>query len=530
MVKSISKKPVIYLLTTLLLLGIITACTGGQGDNTDSGNETVTAFIGDISSSATASGQIDSLSRAELAVTIQALITDVSVRVGDHVKLGDTLMTFDTTELELTLRNAEQNLIGQQATLAELLESASEADILSAEANLASAKARLASLETGPDQFDVAIAEANLRSAQASIASAQANLNATLETVTQASVESARAELVAAENQLADIQSTLDKVGDRVNKQLSDAFEAAQTNYEAALAKFNRLQAGADPNAVGTQQQAISAAAARAASSEADLRALQEAASAADLASAQAAIASANARLQALLAGPKAEDIAIAEANVKSAEISVADAQANLDSALITAPFDGVVTAIHSHKGEVATGIVLEMADPNALEIVLQVDEIDIAAISLEQEATITLESWPDSEINSTVQAIAPSSGSTSTGVTSYDVHLELAQTDLPILIGMTANASLLTAARDDVLVVANRAITADRSAGKFFVDVQTIGPEGDTIIERQEVVIGLRDSQFTQILDGVDEGDVLVVNYSIPVRRPGDGGGPPGN
>ena len=59
---------------------------------------------------------------------------------------------------------------------------------------------------------------------------------------------------------------------------------------------------------------------------------------------------------------------------------------------------------------------------------------------------------------------------------------------------------------------------------------MQTTGPEGETNIERKEVVIGLRDSQLTQIIDGVDEGDVLLVNYSIPVRQPGDGGGGPGN
>ncbi|MFT5194452.1 MAG: HlyD family secretion protein [Cellvibrionaceae bacterium] len=513
----------------LLLLSFLIACSGeNAGGGADDEAETVVALIGDISSAATASGQIDSVARAELAVTIQALVTNVNVRVGDQVKAGDVLMEFDTTELVFTLRNAQQNLLSQQAAFVELQEPASEADRLSAEANLASAQARLASLETGPNEYDVAVAEANLRSAQASIASAQANLNSTLETVTPANIEAARAELVAAENQLADIESTLVKVGDRANKRLADAYEAAKASYSAAVAKFNRLQTGADANAINAQQQAVSAASARAAGSQADLADLQAAASAADLAAAQATVASADARLQALLAGAKVEDIVIAEANVKSAEISVANAQSNLNDAVITAPFDGVVTAIHTNIGETATGIVLEMADPNDLEIVLQVDEIDIAAISIGQEATISLETWPDIELSSMVQAVAPSSGSTSTGITSYDVHLELADTDLPILIGMTANASLLTAKRDGVLVVVNRAITADRSSGRFYVDVQTTNDAGEVSIEKTEVSIGLRDSQFSQIIDGISEGDILVVDYTVPVRRPGEGG-PPG-
>ncbi|MEM8859462.1 MAG: HlyD family efflux transporter periplasmic adaptor subunit, partial [Chloroflexota bacterium] len=396
-----------------------------------------------------------------------------------------------------------------------------------AEANLASAQAHLADLEAGTDEFDLAVAEANLASAQASVASAQASLNLTLETVTTASIEAARAELVAAENQLADIQRTVDRVGDRINKQLADALDSAQTNYDAALAKYNRLSAGADPNAVNAQQQAISAASARLAGSEADLVALQAAASEADMAAAKASVASAEAQLQALMAEAKAEDLAIAEANVKTAEISVEDAQYNVDSAVVAAPFDGVITGINVSEGEVASGIVVEMVDNKNLEIVLQVDEIDIASISLGQEATIELETWPDEEINSTVQAIAPSSGSTNTGLTSYDVHLALEQTELPVLIGMTANANLLTAKREGVLLVPNRAISSDRSSGRFFVDLQIPNPEGEPTVERTEVTVGLRDAQFTQIIDGIEEGDVLVVNYTLPVFEPG--GGPPG-
>ncbi len=512
----------------LLLLSVLVLAACGGPPEGEAEQETVIATIGDVSSAATASGQIDSLARAELAVTLQGLVTSVNVRVGESVNTGDVLIEFDTRELEFAVRSAEQNLINQQAALADLQEPASEADLASAEAALASAQARLAALETGADEFDIAVAEANLRSAQASVSSAQANLNATFDTVSEASVESAKAELVIAQNQFESLERAVEDAGDFANQRLADAYESAKVNFLAAQAKYDRVLAGADPNAVGAQQQAVSAASARASASEADLIALQEAASAADLAAAQASVASAEARLAGLMDSAKTEDIAIAEANVRSAEISLEDAQYNLDSAVVSAPFDGVVTAIHVAPGEVASGIVLEMADNKNLEIVLQVDEIDISSITLGQEAVVTLETWPDEEIASEVKSIAPSAGSTNTGITSYDVHLELAEADVPILIGMTANANLLTARRDGVLLVPNRAITSDRSSGRFFVDVQTTDAEGVETAERVEVVIGLRDSRNTQIIDGVSEGDVLVVNYSAPVIVPGQGGGPP--
>ncbi len=513
----------LFLLLTVLVL---TAC-GGQPEGAGE-QETVTAAIGDVSSAATASGQIDSLARAELAVTLQGLVTNINVRVGDEVETGDVLIEFDTRELDFAVRSAQQNLINQQAALADLQEPASAADIASAEAALASAQARLEKLETGADEFDIAVAEANLRSAQASISSAQANLNATFDTVSEASIEAAKAELVIAQNQFEQLERTLEDVGDFANKRLADAYESAKVNFLAAQAKYDRILAGADPNAVGAQQQAVSAASARASASEADLIALQTAASTADMAAAQANVASAEARLAALMENAKSEDIAIAEANVKSAEISLEDAQYNLDNAIVSAPFDGVITAIHVAPGEVANGIVLEMADHKNLEIVLQVDEIDIASITLGQEAVVTLETWPDEEISSQVKSIAPSAGSSNSGITSYDVHLELAEADIPILIGMTANANLLTAKRDGVLLVPNRAITSDRSSGRYFVDVQTTDADGVVSAERVEIKIGLRDSQNTQILDGINEGDILAVNYSAPVIVPGQGGGPP--
>jgi HlyD family secretion protein len=73
----------------------------------------------------------------------------------------------------------------------------------------------------------------------------------------------------------------------------------------------------------------------------------------------------------------------------------------------------------------------------------------------------------------------------------------------------MTANADLITAERDGVLLVPNRAITADRSAGKYYVH----RIEDDAIVE-QEVTIGLRDGNYTEITSGLKLGDRLVVDY----------------
>jgi multidrug efflux pump subunit AcrA (membrane-fusion protein) len=67
----------------------------------------------------------------------------------------------------------------------------------------------------------------------------------------------------------------------------------------------------------------------------------------------------------------------------------------------------------------------------------------------------------------------------------------------------MTANADLVTAERTNVLLVPNRAITSDRETGGYYVN-RIAGEETSQV----EVTIGLRDSEYTEIIDGLEEGD----------------------
>jgi multidrug efflux pump subunit AcrA (membrane-fusion protein) len=105
-----------------------------------------------------------------------------------------------------------------------------------------------------------------------------------------------------------------------------------------------------------------------------------------------------------------------------------------------------------------------------------------------------------------------------------YEVHLRVEAGDLPVLTGMTANAELITAQREDVLLVPNRAITADRQAGKYYVNLV----QGDSIV-KTEVTIGLRDRDFTEITDGLNEGDELFIGEIEEglMFGPGQGQGP---
>ncbi|MCB8981054.1 MAG: efflux RND transporter periplasmic adaptor subunit [Ardenticatenaceae bacterium] len=482
----------------------------------------VTAFVGDLSASATASGNIEAAQTAELALLQNGTIAEIYVAVGDYVNAGEPLLQLETAVLQRNVANAEQTVVIQETNLAVLQEPATAADLAAAEANVASAAANLADLQDGPNANDIAAAEADVRAAQADLNAAYARLSSLTAAAAADEIAAAQIELELAQTaatQAAEQHSTVlvtesDYISEDqlANMELSARTAALQTNAElqAAQETLDELLNG-DPNSIAAAQASVSLANASLKTAELRLQQVQEGASAAQIAQAEATLAAAEATLDRLVRGASDEQIAIAEAQLIQAQTNLARAEQNLGNATLTAPFDGVITAVRVSIGEQASGVVVEMFNPASLELVLDVDEVDIRDIIVDQQAVITLETWPDEPIEASVVSIAPrNTAAQGSGLVTYAVYLALGDTELPIRMGMTANADLITAQRSDVLLVPNRAITPDRAAGKYFVT----RADGEVV----EVTIGLRDDENTQITSGLEAGDELLVATAVPV------------
>lgn len=528
--------------------------TGGLGDA-----QVATAFIGDLTARASARGQLVPTQEATLALALAGRVASVQVRVGDQVQEGDLLVQLETAALARAVRSAEQTLAIQQANLVELERGASQEEILAAEAAVASAQAQLDALLEGPRDEEIAAAEASLRAADAA-------LWAVAEQRDQVESGPAAAEIAAAEAQLvqAELQHKLareahdatmtcvtiycvtiswnggsrevcgrtpDEIGvpddlpfdlpvdispvesreycpalGPVEEQARYNMEAAYKNLQAAQLTLDRLRAGADPNQLGAAQANVAGAAAQRDGAQAQLNLLQLGPTEANIAAARAQIAQVEATLATLTRGVSEQALAIAEAQVEQARIALEEAQDNLARASLTAPFDGVVTAVLVSVGEYATGPAVELVDLGSLEVVLEVDEVDIGGVVVGQQATITLESWPDEELAGEVTSIAPKARAM-TEIVTYEVRVIFDGGGLPVLAGMTANAELVTAERPEVLLVPNRAITANRETGTYTVNLV----QADGVVAA-EVTLGLRDSLYTEILSGLEEGDRVVV------------------
>lgn len=521
------------------------------GRATPASRERVVAFLGELESSATASGQVEAARAASLALAGSGRVEAVTVEAGDLAEAGDALVLLEDDARRRAVTEAEQTLAIQEANLESLLAGPTVAEIEASEAAVASAQVALDELLAGPTEEEIAQAEANLRAAQSNLAAASNRLGATQSGPEEAAVLQAQNRVQEAEEALLEAerahQRTLEceqledgewkcepAFDDDLTRQAALRVVQARENLAAARANLESVQQGATQNTVAVSQAQVASMAAQRDAAQANLDLLLAGPTAAEIAQARSTLADAERNLESLLAGATAAQVVAAEAAVEKARIALQRAQNNLEDAVLRAPFEGVVTAVFVAQGEMASGVVIELVDRSSLEVVLDVDEVDIGELAVGQPAVITLEAWPGEEIASEIVAIAPAAERLvlDNSIATYPVHLSLAETALPVRVGMTANARLQTAQRADVLLVPNRAVTADRAAGRFYVNLVETNASGEETVRPVEVTIGLRDDEYTQITSGLEAGDTVQIG---PVTLPGEtpfGGprdGPPG-
>ena len=200
-----------------------------------------------------------------------------------------------------------------------------------------------------------------------------------------------------------------------------------------------------------------------------------------------------------------------AESQLEVAEEAVAEAQRQLDEATITAPFNGLVAGVYAKEGDIIPSptmspqTIIYLIDLTTMELKAEVDEIDIAEVKPGQRAIIEIDALPDVQFGGEVIFISTLSVEAG-GVVLYEVKISL---DVPegyeVKVGMSATADIVIAERSNVLLVPDRAIKED-SQGNPMVMVMV-----NEEIEERPVVTGISDGFETEIVDGLDEGEVVV-------------------
>ncbi len=206
-----------------------------------------------------------------------------------------------------------------------------------------------------------------------------------------------------------------------------------------------------------------------------------------------------------------------AQAQFDNAQTAVQQAQNNLAKANIVAPFDGVVAAVNYNVGDTAGATAaVSIANLANLEVDVAVSEVDIAKIKVGETAQMTLDALPGKTYNAHVIQIDPV-GTISQGVVNYWVTVGITHADSAIKPGMTANLAIVVDERDNVLMVPLRAVHTQGNRKTV-----TVLSQGKTTTVT--VSTGLTNDQSVEITQGLQEGDVVVLNQT-QTQSSGSGG-----
>jgi HlyD family secretion protein len=193
---------------------------------------------------------------------------------------------------------------------------------------------------------------------------------------------------------------------------------------------------------------------------------------------------------------PSQQDMDVAESAVAQGEgqeaaarASVEQAQANLDAVKtdlsktdIKSPINGVVLVRSVEPGQTVASslqapVLFTLAeDLKKMELHVDVDEADIGAVQMGQEATFTVDAFPSRQFRAKITRVdyasnntqksssssssqSSASSATSTGVVTYETVLEVDNSDLALRPGMTATAEIVTTSIPDAVLVPNAAL-----------------------------------------------------------------------
>jgi HlyD family secretion protein len=486
---------------------------------------TATVQRGSMSATVAAAGNIEARQTADLSFGQSGTVEAINAAVGDSVRAGDLLAELDTADLELQLRSAEVSLKNAQDTLAQTENPNTEQEISNARATLASAQAAYDKVAAGATQSELEAAKAALASAQAAYIAAVESANAA-----DSSLVSSAATFEKARIALQSAQADYDKVawrGDAAATGQAQTLQSATLDYDASKAAYEALVATSKSDASSK----IASAASALQSAKTSLAKLQDQVTEADLAAAQATLTQAQNNLDELLAGPDAVSLDIARNGVETAQIALEQVKLKLQQARIVAPFDGVITAVDAVVGQTASGTAVTIADLDHLEIVVNMSEVDVNRLQTGQQVEITLDAVTDITLEGSVTQIAPA-GVQSSGVVNYPVTVALTNTAGGVKTGMTANLSIIVDQRENVLTVPNRAVRTIPLGKQKVVALLSNGQQVQTPVEA-----GLSNDTVTEIISGLKEGDVVVLNTTTAASTsgggmggiPGAGGPPPG-
>ena len=529
------------ILLAFLILGALVTVLPGCGAKTtsaDSASQVASVIRGNLTVEISAAGNLALAHTEDMAIDLfypsgtTGTIGEVLVEEGDSVVQGQVLVTVDKSEWD------------SQLVTMETLVTTKKSAYVQAQSDLISARLTLTNLQDTKTKA--------VLTAQVALDTAQQTLNAGFTASNDQAASAALNKAQAWYKYLLEKNSTGPGSADitLALENAKDNLDVAQANYDTALSGYNSQEMSIKKMNVEIARINLTAA-------QNDL---------ADIAD--------DINLQ-------QQQVEILISKVADAQRALENARTNLEDARkmspeIVAPFDGFITQVNVEGGdEVLNGTVaVQVADPDKFEADILVSEMDIPDVKIGGQAIVTVDAMPGTILFATVTEISPTA-TIASGVVNYDVKVEIqapgtmpafpsidsgttgggfeipegsvtpggtqatddsgapdfskggfgdifgaAGANVELREGLTATVTITVASRTDVLLVPNGAVIKEG----FKNYVQVVKAAGE--VEKREVTVGISNWQYTEITEGLTEGEQVNVLLNLAPAS-NFGGGP---
>lgn len=218
-----------------------------------------------------------------------------------------------------------------------------------------------------------------------------------------------------------------------------------------------------------------------------------------------------------------------ARQTVASSRENVQKAQTNLGYATITSPIDGVVLSKSVEEGQTVAAsfntpeLFTIAQDLTDMRVIANIDEADIGGVKEGQRVSFTVDAFPDDHFSGEVTQVRQQA-TTQSNVVTYEVVISAPNKDLKLKPGLTANVTIFTMEKNDVLAAPAKALRftpneALLKKGQKIEDVEAPEKvwtlEGD-IFKAHKVETGLTNGMLTEIVSGINEGTEVLVDFTL--------------
>jgi HlyD family secretion protein len=466
----------------VLVLAGAAACSLANGQSgTD---QQVPVTRGDLTVKVNGTAKAVYAKDAKLAFGTAGKVEIVAVKKGDAVTKGMVMANLDTSSLELSLSQEKTNEAQGQVVLIQ-----SQVDLTKAQIALTQAQSGVSEAEAGLNtaQFNLDRTKAvsdikdEITKIEWQIKIAEMRIQETLTLSDKSTADYWNLQILYYQRDLADQYTKLEDLLD--NDEYTG--EGALT-YDIMGQTYDRLTVE-------------------------DVRAKQLQVKIAEKSVEEAKQSAEQAKQSVELAGQNIEQ---AKRSLEQVQKNIAYNQKQIAESTIIAPFDGIVAELDVEGGDfiaapgTASGTPIYLIDPNSLEISTEIDEIDVAGVKAGQKAIVNLDALPETGFQGTVTSISvtPVAKPQNSGLVVYEVKVGFSGAPpAEVKAGMSASVDVVTQEKKNVVLVLNKAIKRNIQ-GQTVVNIVV-----NQKVEERIVVLGLTDGTRTEVISGLQDGDIIV-------------------